>query len=124
MVIIVIEAFFSNGDAVIESVGLFHLDKVYNLLQFCYHTRGGRVILQFEKEGLWVVKESNKVSWSVYKMFIEFISAPLDAMLDLIGEISQSAHRNGLFWWILRVTVALSLVWNNHLRVSFSTKGS
>jgi hypothetical protein len=119
-----VEAIFGYSNAVIESVGLFHLDKVYNLLQFSHHTCGGRVILQFEKESLRVVQESNEVSRSVYKMFIEFISSPLDAMLDLIREVSEGAHWNGFFWWILRITVALSLVRNDHLRVSFGSEGS
>jgi len=38
VVIVSVEAFFGDSDTVIESVRLFHLDKVYNLLQFCYHT--------------------------------------------------------------------------------------
>jgi len=36
-------------------------------------------------------------------------------MLDLVREVSQSAHRNGLFWRVLGVTVALSFVWHYHL---------
>jgi hypothetical protein len=38
VVVVGVEAFFGDSDTVIESVRLFHLDKVYNLLQFCYHT--------------------------------------------------------------------------------------
>lgn len=36
-------------------------------------------------------------------------------MLDLVWEVSQSAHRNGLFWRVLGVTIALGLVWHDHL---------
>lgn len=38
VVIVAVEAVFGDSDTVVESVRLFHLDKVYNLLQFCYHT--------------------------------------------------------------------------------------
>jgi len=45
-------------------------------------------------------------------------------MLDLIWEVSEGAHWNGLLWWILWITVALSDMWHNHLRVCLGTKSS
>lgn len=54
-------------------------------------------------------------------MFIEFISTPLYAMLDLVREVSEGAHWNGFFWWILRISVALSLVRDDHLRIGFGS---
>ena len=45
-------------------------------------------------------------------------------MLDLIGEISQSAHWNGFLRRILWISITLCLVRNNHLAVSLSSQSS
>ena len=52
------------------------------------------------------------------------VTTPFDTMLDLVGEVSQGAHRDGLLRGILRVTVGLSLVRNDHLRVGLGAKGA
>lgn len=46
---------------------------------------------------------------------VEKVTGPFDAVLDLVGEVPQSAHGNGLFWGILGVSIALSDVGYNHL---------
>mmetsp|Transcript_8715 Transcript_8715/g.11474 ORF Transcript_8715/g.11474 Transcript_8715/m.11474 type:complete len:207 (-) Transcript_8715:1251-1871(-) len=45
-------------------------------------------------------------------------------MFNLVGEVSHSAHGNGLFRRILGVTVALSFVRNDHLGVGFGTQST
>ena len=45
-------------------------------------------------------------------------------MFNLIGEVSERAHWDALLRWVLRVTVTLSLVWDDHLRVGFSAESA
>ena len=45
-------------------------------------------------------------------------------MLDLVGEVSERAHWDGLLGRILRVTVGLSLVRHNHLRVGLGAEST
>jgi hypothetical protein len=45
-------------------------------------------------------------------------------VLDLIWEVSKSAHRDSLLWWVLRIAIALSFVGNDHLRVRFGSESS
>ena len=71
-----------------------------------------------------LVNVSSSIIGSVNKQFVEKISSPLDAVLNLRWEISKCAHGNGFLGRILRVSVALSLVWDNHLRVSLGTEGA
>ena len=124
MMIVIIEAFLSQSDAVIETSLLLHLDEVNNSLQSGNHGGRGGVVLELEHEDLGVIKVRNKISGGVNEKLVEFISTPFDAMLDLIWEVSKGAHWNSFLWWILRITIALGLVWDDHLRVSFGSKGS
>ena len=71
-----------------------------------------------------LVNVSSGIIGSINKEFIEKISSPLDAVLNLRWEISKCAHGNGFLGRILRVSVALSLVRDNHLRVSLGTEGA
>lgn len=50
------------------------------------------------------------------------VTTPLNAMLDLIREISQRAHWDGFFRRILGISVALGLVRNDHLHVSLGSE--
>ncbi len=59
---------------------------------------------------------------SINKDSVEDISAPLDAMLNQIGEDFEFSHVNGFFWRILIITVALSNVRDYHQRVGLSAK--
>lgn len=52
------------------------------------------------------------------------VSCPLDSVLDLVREVFQGAKWNGFFGWVLRVTVTLSVLWNDHLRVALCSESS
>jgi hypothetical protein len=52
------------------------------------------------------------------------IATPLDAMFDLIREVSQGAHWDGFLRRILGVSIALCLEWNDHLLVSLGSKSA
>ena len=61
-----------------------------------------------------------RISNSSFKI----ISCPLNSVLNLIREVLQGAKRDRFLWRVNNVSIALSVVWNNNLRVAFSTKGS
>ncbi len=52
-------------------------------------------------EGFRVTKELDGILDTRGEKGVELITAPLDAMLDLIREVSERAHGNGLLRWIL-----------------------
>lgn len=124
MVEIRVESILCEEHTVLEGAFLLHFDEVLHSLEIGDHTGGSIVVLEGEKVSLWVIKIGNKVAWDVNKEFVELVSAPFDAVLNLIWEVSKSAHWDGFFWWILRITVALSYVRNDHLRVGLGTKSS
>lgn len=66
-------------------------------------------------EGLWVFEELDGVLHTRAEKSVELVAAPLNAVLDLVREVSEGAHRDGLLGRILRVTVGSGLVWHNHL---------
>jgi hypothetical protein len=45
-------------------------------------------------------------------------------MLDLIREVSEGTHGDRFLRRVLRITIALSLVRNNHLTVSLGSEGT
>lgn len=57
-------------------------------------------------------------------MAFEVVSRPLDAVLDLEGEVPKSAHRDALFGRILRVVVRLGLERNYYLGVALRTQST
>ena len=124
MVEISVESILGEEHTILKGAFLLHIDEVLHFLEIGDHTGRSRVVLKGEEVSLWVFKIGNKVSWGVNKEFVELVSAPFDAVLNLIWEVSKSAHWDGFFWWILGVTVALSYVRNDHLRVGLGTKSS
>jgi hypothetical protein len=72
-------------------------------------------LLELTEEDEWLVDVAGSIIGSVEEELAEQVSAPLDTMLNLVGEVSQCAHWDSFFRGILRVTVALGLVWDNHL---------
>ena len=115
---------FSDSYATFEFSTLSNIKQVFDLLKLIFHTRGGCVGAQLGDEDLLALKELLGIRSSVSEEGIEMIASPLDAMFDLIREISKGAHWDGLFRWILRISVALSLVRNDHLLVSLGSKSA
>jgi hypothetical protein len=119
-----VESVLCEEHTVLKGAFLLHFDEVLHSLEVGDHAGRSRVVLEGEKVSLWVIEIGNKVPWDVNKELIELVSAPFNAVLNLIWEVSKSAHWDGLFWWILGVTVALGYVRDDHLRVSLGTKSS
>jgi hypothetical protein len=61
---------------------------------------------------------------SINKDAFEEISSPLDSVLNLVREVLKSTQGDRFFSWILGITVALSVVWNDDLTVTFGTQSS
>jgi hypothetical protein len=119
-----VESVLCEEHTVLKGAFLLHFDEVLHSLEVGDHAGRSRVVLEGEKVSLWVIEIGNKVPWDVNKELIELVSAPFNAVLNLIWEVSKSAHWDSLFWWILGVTVALGYVRDDHLRVGLGTKSS
>lgn len=72
-------------------------------------------MLKLEEELLGLLNVASSIVGSIVEEFTEEVSSPLDTMFDLVGEVSQGAHRDGFFRRILRISIALSFVRDNHL---------
>ncbi len=55
------------------------------------------------------------VTGGVEENLVEEVSTPLYAVLDLVREVSEGAHWDGFFGWVLGVTVTLGLGGDDHL---------
>lgn len=124
MVISSVEDFASKLDALAEVAGLLQVNELSDSLESFEDSRGGAVLLELSEEHLLVLKEGRGIGGSVGEELVELSAGPLDAMLDLVGEVSQGAHGDGLFRRILGIAVALSLVGHNHLRVSLGAEST
>ena len=71
-----------------------------------------------------VFEVGDSILSTINKQSVELVPAPLNAMLNLVGEVAESAHGDGLLWRVLRVTIAECLMRDNHLRIGFSAKST
>jgi len=67
---------------------------------------------------------ASSIIWSVKEKLAEEVSSPFNTMFNLIREISQCAHRDCFFRRVLGISIALSFVRDNHLRIGFRSKSS
>ena len=100
------------------------IDKSVDVVELGTHASGGRVLAEGGNEGLGSTDELASVLDTRGEQSVELITAPLDAVLDLVGEVTECAHGDGLLGRILRVTVGLGLVRHNHLRVSLGAEST
>jgi hypothetical protein len=75
-------------------------------------------------ESLRVFKELDSILNTGAEKSVELVTAPLDAVLDLVREVSEGAHGDRLLRRILRVTIGCGLVRHNHLGVCFGSKST
>jgi hypothetical protein len=111
-----------NLDTDVEVCGLLELNKFLDLFKLLLNSVNSRVLKLLSHKRLRLFDIKSGVVGSINKDSVEDISSPLDAMLNLRGEVSESAHGNGFFRRILGITVALSHVRDHHLRVGLSAK--
>mmetsp|Transcript_40329 Transcript_40329/g.72669 ORF Transcript_40329/g.72669 Transcript_40329/m.72669 type:complete len:207 (-) Transcript_40329:1589-2209(-) len=61
---------------------------------------------------------------TLLELSLKIIPRPLQRMLNLIGKILQSTHRDALFWRIARGTIVLGNVRNDHLGIALRSQRS
>lgn len=102
----------------------FELDGFLNLLKSFLKSDNCGVCLKLGQVCLRLFNVACGVIWGIVEQFVEQVSTPLNAVLNLVGEISESTHGNGFFGRILGIPIALGFEGNDHLGVCFGTKGS
>jgi len=88
-----------------------------------YHLQGAG-LPHLSQEGFLISKESPSVLRTVTEDTVELITAPLNAVLNQVGEVPHSAHGDGIFWRVLYFMIAQSLVRDYHLRVSLGSQST
>ena len=58
------------------------------------------------------------------KLIIELSPSIFNTVFYLVREVSQRAHGNAVFWWVLRIAVASGLEGDNHLGVGFGSQSA
>ena len=100
--------------------------KFVEEIEFVFNTTShvaGLLELVIDK-ALRVFDKVGKVKGAIAEEAMEDISCPLDGMVEVVGVISEGAHRDGFLSWVLRVRIALGLEWDDHLGVALGTKGT
>jgi hypothetical protein len=72
----------------------------------------------------WVSDQILEVGGSISEQSLEVVSGPFDGVVQQVWVVSQGAHWDGVFLWILRITVGLGLVWDDHLRVALGSQST
>ena len=92
------------------------IHQAADILKLLTHTRGSTVLPHLGNQGLGVTDELNGILDAAAEKRVELVTTPLDTMLDLVWEVSQCAHGDGiLVLRVLRVTVGLGHVRHDHL---------
>lgn len=116
--------FLCNLNTICHILAFSNFDQFLDIWKLIFHSRRSCITTKLFDESLRSFEENLCISSSVSKECVEMISSPLYAMFNLIREISQCAHWNRFFGWILGITVTLSFMWDYHLLVSFSSECS
>lgn len=124
MVVVGIKDITSLLDAHGDVSSLLQVDELVDVVELGAHARGCVVLAEHGNEGLRVLDELDGVLDSAAEERVKLITTPFDAVLDKVGEVTKSAHGDGLLGRILRVTVALSLVRDDHLGIGLGAKSS
>jgi hypothetical protein len=75
-------------------------------------------------ESIFLLETLNYIIGSFHKVRFKLSSTPLDTVLNIIWEISKSAHWYLFLCRIRRVIVALCLVRDDSLEISLGAQGS
>jgi len=119
-----VEGLTGNGNTAREISTLLEFKKLFDFLQSGHHSGAGLVRFALGKESRRVFEVGDSILSTINKQGVELVTTPLNTVFNLVGEVAESAHRDGLLWRILRVTIAECLVGDNHLRVGFGSKSA
>ena len=72
-------------------------------------------MLELTNESLRLLNITSAVVGAINKVLVEQVTTPFDTVLNLAGEVTKGAHGDSFLRRILRVSVALSLVRDDHL---------
>lgn len=116
MIIVGIKDISSLGDDSSDIASFLYVDQAAHIFKLFTHTRRGAVLSELGNEGLGVTDEFKSILDPTAEKRVELVTTPLDAMLNLVREIAQRTHGDGiLVLGILGVTVGLCHVRHNHL---------
>lgn len=110
-----VEHIAGNLNASFKATLLCKANNVLDLFQLRNDARACRVLTKLSHKFCRILQVGNSILRSVCKESVELVSAPFNAMLNLVGEVAECAHGNRLFRRVLRVAVALGLVRDYHL---------
>lgn len=123
VVMVTIELIACDLHALLEVSGFLKIYKSLHVGESRDHFKRAR-FSHFSNKSSRVSNETSSVLRSIAEHTVELVTAPLDAMLNQVGEVPHSAHGNSIFWRILDLVIAQCLVRDNHLRVGFSAECS
>ena len=123
-IVVAVEDFASlTDDTSLISSGL-NLDKRLDSLKLSADTSRCGVLTEAGNESLRAADILAGILDTRAEESVELVAAPLDTVLNLVREVAERAHRDGLLRRILRIAVSLSLVRNDHLGVGLSAKST
>jgi len=103
---------------------LLQVKQFLDFSQTAQSARWSCILSKLKKELLGIFNIWYSILRSVNKQVVELFPTPLNTVLNLIREVSESAHWDWLFGRVLRVAIAQSLVRHNHLRISFGSQSA
>ena len=124
VIIAIVENITSLSDDTVNISVLLDIDEGVDIAKLGADASGSCVLSELFHESFRVSKELNCILHTRAEERVELITTPFDTVLNLIWEVSESAHGNGLLRRILRITIGGGFVGNNHLRVGFSSEST
>jgi len=119
-----VEVITGNLHASLKIGVALQVNNVLYFLELINAASRSSVLFQSVNEGIGALNKVNSILDTADEQAVEGLTAPLNAMLDQVGEVTQSAHGDTFLWRVLRVTVAKGLVGDNHLRVGLGAEGA
>lgn len=101
MVVVAVESVTSDLDHTVDISGFLDLNQTANIAELGAHASCCGVLAELSDKLLRFAEELNSVLDTGGEECVELITTPLDAMLNLVREVSKRAHRNGLLRRIL-----------------------
>ena len=82
-----LEVFSSYSYASSKVSRFLQINKFFNFFHCVLHTRDSSILLKLANEYLWLLDVSSGIIGAIHEILVEEVTAPLDAVLDLTGEV-------------------------------------